>query len=71
VEAPAGRFDTVRVDLSAVRADAADVPPITVHLWLTADERRLLVAAVGELDIGPVRAQLTDIRGAAPRPPGR
>jgi hypothetical protein len=68
VEAPAGRFDTLRVDLTAVRVDRPDVEPVTVHLWLSADDRRLLVAAVGELDIGPVRAQLTEVRGAAARP---
>jgi hypothetical protein len=65
VQTPAGRFDTLRVDLTAVRVDRTDVPPMTVHLWLSADERRLLVAAVGELDVGPARAQLTEVRGAA------
>jgi hypothetical protein len=65
VQTPAGRFDTLRVDLTAVRVDRADVAPMTVHMWLSADERRLLVAVVGELDIGPARAQLTEVRGAA------
>jgi hypothetical protein len=67
VETPAGEFETLRVDLSGVRVDRPDAPRMTVHLWLSADDRRLLVAAVGELDFGPVRAQLTDVRGAPQR----
>jgi hypothetical protein len=35
-----------------------------VHLWLSRDPRRLLVAVVSEIDLGPVRATLSGVRGA-------
>jgi hypothetical protein len=65
VETPAGTFETLRLDAVAVRTDRADVPSMPVHLWLGTDRRRLLVAAVTELDIGPARAVLSEVRGAA------
>jgi hypothetical protein len=64
VETPAGRFDTVRVDASARRADRPDEKPRQVHLWFGSDGRRLPVAIVSEVDVGPVRATLSAIRGA-------
>jgi hypothetical protein len=70
VETPAGSFETVRVDAEAVRADA---PPGSkgrarqLHVWLTADERRLPVSMVGEIDAGPVSATLSSWR-APPAP---
>jgi hypothetical protein len=63
VETPAGTFDTVRVDLTGRRADAgADQKAYEVHLWFSRDARRLLVAAVAELDIGPASVTLTGVR---------
>jgi hypothetical protein len=65
VETPAGRFDTVRVDATARRADR---PPEAgsrpVHVWISRDARRLPVAIVSEVDVGPVRATLSGVRGA-------
>jgi len=67
VQTPAGRFETIRVDAFARRADRPEDRPRPIHLWFTDDSRRLLVAAVSEVDVGPVRAMLTSIRGARPR----
>ncbi|WP_242346890.1 DUF3108 domain-containing protein [Anaeromyxobacter terrae] len=67
VETPAGRFQTFRVDALARRADRPDARPRPVHLWFTRDSRRLLVAAVSEIELGPVRAQLVSVRGARER----
>jgi hypothetical protein len=64
VDAPAGRFETLRVDLVARRADQPAAPGRPVHVWLSTDARRLLVAAVSEVDVGPVRAMLASVRGA-------
>jgi hypothetical protein len=70
VETPAGRFDTFRVDLVATRAD---VPPggrgrtRKMHIWLTADPRRLPVSIVSEIDAGPVSATLSSYRAAPPK----
>lgn len=63
VETPAGRFSTLRVDLSARRADAP-ATPYQIHLWFSADARRLLVAAVADLDFGPASVTLVSVRGA-------
>ena len=62
VETPAGKFDTFRVDLAAHRADTGG-KVYELHLWFSNDTRRLLVAAVAELDVGPARVTLTTVRG--------
>lgn len=67
VETPAGIFRALRVDLSGRRADRPEVRR-EIHLWLSQDARRLPVAAVGEVEHGPVRALLARTRGV--RPPG-
>jgi len=64
VETAAGTFDTFRVDLTMRRADRPEDRPRPVHLWFTRDARRLPVAIVSEVDVGPVRAMLSGIRGA-------
>jgi hypothetical protein len=57
VEAPAGSFEVLRLDARLVRADdPSRTRPL--HLWISTDARRLLVAAVSEVDLGPVRAML-------------
>jgi Protein of unknown function (DUF3108) len=58
VESAAGIFDTIRIDGIARRVDD---PRMTrpVHIWLEAEGRRLPVALVSEIDIGPVRAMLS------------
>jgi hypothetical protein len=64
VETPAGRFDTLRVDATSRRADRPEDRPRPIHLWFGTDARRLPVAIVSEVDLGPVRATLSSIRGA-------
>jgi hypothetical protein len=58
VESPAGVFQTVRVDAVLTRADGTGGKR-PVHLWFSTDERRLPVAVVSEVDLGPVRAILS------------
>jgi len=57
VDTAAGTFSALRLDARLTRADdpAAGRP---LHLWLSNDRRRLLVAVVSEVDLGPVRALL-------------
>ncbi len=64
VDTPAGRFDTLRVDATTRRIDRPTDRPRPVHLWFSRDARRLLVAIVSEVDIGPVSAMLSGVRGA-------
>jgi len=66
VDSAAGSFDTVRVDAVLTRADGKG-PPRPVHFWYSRGERRLPVAAVSEIDLGPVRAML--VRVSAPTAP--
>jgi hypothetical protein len=63
VETPAGRFETLRIDARARRADRPG-DARDVHLWFGTDARRLPVAMVSEVDVGPVSATLSAIRGA-------
>lgn len=58
VESAAGLFDTLRIDLTVTRADRPEVRR-PLHLWFSTDPRRLFVAAVSEIDLGPVRVILT------------
>jgi hypothetical protein len=67
VETPAGRFQTIRVDAVARRADRPDARARPVHVWFSLDSRRLPVAAVSEIELGPVRAELSSVRGARQR----
>ena len=62
VETPAGKFDTVRVDFEARRADRPDAKPRAVHVWIGTDARRLPVAMVGEAELGPVSATLVSLQ---------
>ena len=59
-----GPLETVRLDARARLADHPDDPPREMHVWISTDPRRLFVAAVGEIDLGPVRAMLSEVRGA-------
>jgi hypothetical protein len=67
VESPAGTFQTIRIDAVLTRADGTGGKR-PVHLWFSTDERRLPVAVVSEVDLGPVRAILS--RMAASNAPG-
>jgi uncharacterized protein DUF3108 len=63
VATPLGRFATVRVDVDAVRTDDARVRR-TAHFWVTDDDRRIPVVAVGEMRGKVLRAQLISMSGA-------
>jgi hypothetical protein len=67
VESRAGAFDTVRLDARVVRADDP-TQSRPLHLWFSTDPRRLLVAVVSEVDLGPVSAELALV--SAPPGPG-
>jgi hypothetical protein len=58
VSLPVGEFDTWHLVGEAVRLDNHSLRR-EVHVWITADERRLPVAALGAIDLGAVRATLT------------
>jgi hypothetical protein len=65
VDTPVGKLETIRIDAQARRAGASPgAAPVLMHLWISTDASRLLVAAVGEIDAGPVRAMLASVRGA-------
>jgi hypothetical protein len=68
VESAAGTFDTLRIDGTLARADGTG-PSRPVHVWLGKDARRLPVAAVSEIDLGPVRAMLARVSEPALPPP--
>jgi hypothetical protein len=63
VDTPAGTFETVRLDGVGFRADKPDSKRV-IHIWFSTDARHLPVAAVSEIDLGPVRAILSRIGGA-------
>jgi hypothetical protein len=67
VDSAAGGFETVRLDARLVRADDP-TQSRPLHLWFSTDPRRLLVAVVSEVDLGPVRAMLA--RVSTPAGPG-
>jgi hypothetical protein len=64
VETAAGRFEALRIDAETRRVDRPEDAPRRVHLWFGTDARRLPLAMVSEIDVGPVRATLSAIRGA-------
>lgn len=67
VQTAAGAFDAVRIDGVLTRADGSGGKR-PVHFWYSKDARRLPLAAVSEVDLGPVRVMLTRI--SVPPVPG-
>jgi len=63
VETPLGKFNTVRIDLVAVRRDDPSVKR-SAHVRITDDDRRLPVVAVGEVRGKTFRAQLVEAPAA-------
>jgi len=59
-----GKLETLRIDAHASLADRPQDPERQMHVWLSSDARRLFVAAVGDIDLGPVRVTLTELRGS-------
>jgi len=58
VSVPAGEFDAFHLSGVAAAGDQKR----EVHIWISDDARRLPLAALGIIDLGPVRATLTDVR---------
>ncbi|XHF07575.1 DUF3108 domain-containing protein [Archangium gephyra] len=58
VSLPLGEFDAWHLEGTAVRLDNPKLKR-EVHVWITDDDRRLPLAAVGTIDLGAVRATLT------------
>jgi hypothetical protein len=64
---PAGNFQTFRMSGIAARLNAPKLRR-EIHLWVSDDAQRLPIAAVGEMDLGPMRALLSAV-GTAASPP--
>lgn len=62
VKVPAGTFQAFHLEGSAVRVDKPESKR-EIHIWISNDEKRLPLAALGIMDLGPVRAQLVRIGG--------
>jgi hypothetical protein len=62
IDVPAGRYDALRIEATARRADGVGASR-PLWLWLSADARRLPLAAVSEVELGPVSAKLVEARG--------
>jgi hypothetical protein len=65
VETDAGIFRTLRVDAVATRADKPSAKR-PIHVWISDDNRHIPVAMVSEVDLGPIKAQLTWMKGTLP-----
>ncbi len=65
VSTPAGEFKTFRLSGTATRLDLPSYSK-EVHLWLSHDPARIPVAAVGVIDLGAIRAQVSRL-GDDPR----
>jgi len=62
IDTPLGRLPSLRFDGDAVRLDDANVHR-TAHVWISDDERRLPLVAVGEMKGKTIRAQLISAPG--------
>ncbi len=60
VSLPLGEFNTWHLAGEAVRMDNHQMRR-EIHVWITDDERRLPVVALGAIDLGAVRATLTSV----------
>jgi hypothetical protein len=58
-----GKVDTLRIDAQATVAGGPDEKPHQMHVWFTSAAPRRFVAAVGDVDLGPVKVTLTEVRG--------
>ncbi|MCY1034390.1 DUF3108 domain-containing protein [Corallococcus sp. BB11-1] len=67
VSLPLGEFEAWHLSGTAVRLDR---PSQTrdVHVWITDDERRLPLAAVGAIDLGAVRLTLSGVKRPGEKP---
>jgi len=60
VSTPAGEFKAFHISGTAARLDRTSFQR-ELHVWISADERRVPLGALGGIDLGPVRATLTHI----------
>jgi Protein of unknown function (DUF3108) len=67
LESAAGSFDTIRIDAVLTRTDGSGRKR-PIHFWLSKGRRKLPVAAVSEIDLGPVRAMLARASHASTQP---
>ncbi|RKH30028.1 DUF3108 domain-containing protein [Corallococcus sp. CA041A] len=67
VSLPLGEFDAWHLAGTAVRIDR---PSQTrdIHVWISDDDRRLPLAAVGAIDLGAVRLTLTGVKRPGEKP---
>jgi hypothetical protein len=63
IDTPLGRFSTLRFDGEGVRVDDPKVRR-SAHVWVSDDERRLPLVAIGEVKGKTLRAQLVSAPGA-------
>jgi hypothetical protein len=68
VETDAGIFRTLRIDAVATRTDKPSAKR-PIHIWVSDDSRHIPVAVVSEVELGPIKAQLTWMKGTGPAPP--
>lgn len=59
VSVPAGEFEAFHLSGMAVSSSGNRRE---VHFWISDDAQRLPIAALGVMELGPVRAQLTEVR---------
>jgi len=62
IETPLGKLRSLRIDAESVRTDDARVKR-TAHVWVSDDERRLPLVAIGEMRGKVLRATLTAASG--------
>jgi hypothetical protein len=62
IDTPLGHFMTLRFDGDAVRTDDPKIRR-TAHVWMTDDERRLPLVAIGDVRGKTIRAQLVSAPG--------
>ena len=66
IETPLGKFKTLRFDGTSTRLDDLNVKR-SAHVWVSDDDRRLPLVAIGEVKGKTVRAQLVEATGASAR----
>jgi Protein of unknown function (DUF3108) len=59
IETPLGKFNAVRIDSTAIRHDDPSVKR-AAHVWVTDDDRRIPLVAIGDVRGKTIRAQLVE-----------
>lgn len=63
IESVLGKVDTLRIDAQATVAGAEEERH-QMHVWFTTAAPRRFLVAVGDVDLGPVKVTLAEVRGA-------